>query len=148
MLHISSLILELGQLCTKARSMTFMAIMVCKRTESCRRAPAAPRRAPHPNPIPKEETRVEKQSWLPALPGSPVVSAQGAREQPKGTWGSGGSPSTHLSVESLLLFWYVQFRRQKEDTVEAGIQDALCFAFQCCLHSAGRGERSLLDTVP
>lgn len=122
--------------------------MVCKRTESRRRAPAAPHGAPHANPIPREEMRVEKQCWIPALPRSPMVSAQGARELPKGTWGSGGSPSTHLSVERLLLFWYVQFRRQKEDTVEAGIQDALRFAFQCRLHSAGRTERSLLDTVP
>lgn len=91
---------------------------------------------------------MEKQSWLPALPGSPAVSAQGAREQPKGTWRSGGSPSTHLIVEFFLLFWYAQFRRQKEDTVEAGIQNALRFAFQRCLHSAARGERSPLDTMP
>lgn len=145
MLCSSSLILLLGQFCTKASSMLSMALMVCKRTQSCRRAPHG---APHPNPIPREETRVEKQSWFPALPGSPMVSAQGAREQPKGTRGSGGPPSTHLKVESFLLFWYAQFRRQKEDTVEARIQDALRLAFQCCLHSAGRGERSLLDAVP
>ncbi|XP_042739972.1 uncharacterized protein LOC122186963 [Lagopus leucura] len=98
--------------------MTFMAIVVSKRIESCRRAPAAPHRALHPNPIPKEEMRVEKQSWFATLPESPMVTAQGAREQPKRTWGSAGLPSTHLSIEIFLLFYVLppcagSFRRTK-----------------------------------